>query len=314
MLFLSSPHYPVDFVIQGPGYLGLVGLRRSHKIRATLAEIDHQFARVIAGIRTCPSGGPVSRELWLYSRYGALRFIRVTETGIEEIDRQVILCRQDVPAEAAESTAVPVNPTGPEQAASLDGDEDKKLLRWLAKRCPEIRGEPGTAGPALPAGESSHSPVTARPGELPAPGNNPAINVNDREIPGKPPALAAGSGLSGKNPTHETAGAAVWEFPEKNPADPAGISSGKITGHEMAGAIVSPSSGKISGNIPAGEKSGTKPENETGRLDDPGKFSQEGAIGTGLREPAPENQDSVPVAILTDRVRESSPTVNEEVS
>ena len=254
MFFLSSPHYPVDFVIQGPGYLGLVGLRRSHKIRATLAEIDHQFARVIAGVRTCPSGGPVSRELWLYSRHGALRFIRVTETGIEEIDRQVILCRQDIPAEAAESTTVTVNPAAPEPAASQDGDEDKKLLRWLAKRCPEIRGEPGMAG------------------------------------------------------------ATVQEFPVKNPANPAGISLGKIPEHEMAGAIVSPSSGKISGNIPAGEKSGTKPENETGRLDDPGKRSQKSAIGTGLREPAPENQDSVQVAILTDRRRESSPTVHEEVS
>ena len=71
MLFLRSRHYPVDFMIQAPGYLGLVGLRRSRKIRATLAEIDYQFAGVIAGIRTCPYGGPVSRELWLYSRYGA---------------------------------------------------------------------------------------------------------------------------------------------------------------------------------------------------------------------------------------------------
>ena len=156
----------------------------------------------------------------------------MTETGIEEIDRQVVLCRQDVPADAMEITAVPVHPATPEPAAVHDGDEDKRLLRWLAKRCPEIRGEPVTAGPGLPAGE------------LPAPANKPACSADERAIPGKSPALAAGSGLSGEQP----AGAAVPEFPEKKPAVPAGSSSGINPVNDVTGAIVPASSGKISGS------------------------------------------------------------------
>ena len=86
---MSSPAYVSDFLFYGNGLLVLVCLRLARRLfRATLAEISAEYADAIAGLCTVPCGGPVSRELWLYSRHGALRFFRVGENGsLEEIDR-----------------------------------------------------------------------------------------------------------------------------------------------------------------------------------------------------------------------------------
>ena len=40
---------------------------------------------LIAGLRTLPGSGLVTRELWLYSKKGIWRYFRVTDSGIEEI-------------------------------------------------------------------------------------------------------------------------------------------------------------------------------------------------------------------------------------
>src|SRR5512145_344181 len=89
MYFRSSPAYVSEFLFYGNGLIVMVGLRLARKLfHATPAEISAEYADAIAGLCTIPCGGPVSRELWLYSRYGALRFFRVgADGGLAEIDR-----------------------------------------------------------------------------------------------------------------------------------------------------------------------------------------------------------------------------------
>jgi hypothetical protein len=150
MLFLPSPACPVDFMIAAPGYLGLIRLRLTEKKNATLAEIAKEYSRQIAEISALPRGGPVSYELWLYTRHGGLRFFSVTATGIIEIDRSLLLSqlRPEGSARCESVTSipagqnVPVSSPNPAQAAeTVAGGSDpyRKFRRWLAKRNGALR-------------------------------------------------------------------------------------------------------------------------------------------------------------------------------
>ncbi|MEN6395972.1 MAG: hypothetical protein ABFC78_05760 [Methanoregula sp.] len=86
MLFQSLPDHVCNFTIAGNGIFALVRLMSATRLHATIAEITWNYSDAVAGLCTIPFGGPVSRELWLYSRYGVLRFFRVTVEGLEEID------------------------------------------------------------------------------------------------------------------------------------------------------------------------------------------------------------------------------------
>jgi hypothetical protein len=76
-------------VIAGTGYLGVIRLHSTEKIRATVAEIQEDYSRSVNELASLPKGGPVCCELWIYSRYGRLRFFRVLETGLEEIEHTI---------------------------------------------------------------------------------------------------------------------------------------------------------------------------------------------------------------------------------
>jgi hypothetical protein len=86
MLFQQLPDYVCDFTIAGNGILAQVRLMTMTRVHASLAEISREYSDAVTGLCTLAFGGPVSRELWLYSRYGSLRFFRVTEVGLIEID------------------------------------------------------------------------------------------------------------------------------------------------------------------------------------------------------------------------------------
>jgi len=86
MLYQPLPDYVCDFTIAGNGILAQVRLMMMTRVRASIAEISWEYSDAVVGLCTIAFGGPVSRELWLYSRYGTLRFFRVTEAGLVEID------------------------------------------------------------------------------------------------------------------------------------------------------------------------------------------------------------------------------------
>jgi hypothetical protein len=86
MVFLAALLNLAEFLITGNGLFVLVRVRLARKIKAGVADIEAEFADAIAGLRLVPRTGPVSCELWVYSRYGILRYFRVVDTRLVEID------------------------------------------------------------------------------------------------------------------------------------------------------------------------------------------------------------------------------------
>jgi hypothetical protein len=98
-LFRHGQGSRAEFLITGSVMLAIVRLRRATCLHGTVADIALLFRKVIDDFRGYPAGGPVVRELWLYSRYGVLRFLRVEDDRITEI--------------AADGTVLlPMNPGG----------------------------------------------------------------------------------------------------------------------------------------------------------------------------------------------------------
>lgn len=86
MQFRRSPGNSADLIISGNNCLALVRIRNAPYLHATLAEIEKNFCDAIARLRRNPGGGPVSRELWLYSRYRVFRFFRVEDASLVELN------------------------------------------------------------------------------------------------------------------------------------------------------------------------------------------------------------------------------------
>jgi hypothetical protein len=84
-LFRHGRGSMASFLIAGSGMLAIVRLHKASRLHGTVADMSAAFREVIEDLRMYPAGGPVLRELWLFSRYGVLRFFRVEDSGITEI-------------------------------------------------------------------------------------------------------------------------------------------------------------------------------------------------------------------------------------
>ncbi len=84
-LFRHGQGSRAEFLIAGSVLVVIVRLRRATCLHGAVADIAAAFREAIDDLRQYPAGGPVSRELWLFSRYGVLRFFRVEESVITEI-------------------------------------------------------------------------------------------------------------------------------------------------------------------------------------------------------------------------------------
>lgn len=84
-LFRHDQGSRAEFLIAGSVQIAIVRLRRATCLHGPAVDIASAFREVLESLRLYPAGGPVSRELWLFSRYGVLRFFRVEESGISEI-------------------------------------------------------------------------------------------------------------------------------------------------------------------------------------------------------------------------------------
>jgi hypothetical protein len=76
-----------DLVVHEQGITINVMVRRSRRLHCSLAEMESQFPESLARLRLVPEDPCRSRELWACSPYGTLRFFRVTQTGLVELDR-----------------------------------------------------------------------------------------------------------------------------------------------------------------------------------------------------------------------------------
>lgn len=84
MQFVPEAGMVCNFMIRGAGRIIFVRIKRAARLHGKVPELAADHDELIAGLRTLPGSGPVTRELWLYSKKGIWRYFRVTDTGIEE--------------------------------------------------------------------------------------------------------------------------------------------------------------------------------------------------------------------------------------
>jgi hypothetical protein len=138
MVFVPSLVNLGEFLIAGNGLFVLVGVRFARRIRAALHEIEAEFTEAIGDLRVAPRTGPVTCELWLYSRYGTLRYFRVNDGSITELDPFGLPLNSGKPATAAgpagtEREPAPGTPALTAETAAGPLDERGPILRYLKK-------------------------------------------------------------------------------------------------------------------------------------------------------------------------------------
>lgn len=226
MFYQPLPEYVCDFTILGNGLLALVRVMMMTRVHAPLAEIAWKYADAVAGLCTIAFGGPVSRELWLYSRYGTLRFFRVAETGLVEIDGyglpfvngKPVIAQPAIagvnplpsgPAVRAPGCPAPAAPPVAGPPGSGPYDPRSPIVRWLRKKntgknpVPNKTDPVGPIDPATTEDRAGKKPAAAEtkvpdfapgpaaPGSHPgapagSPGGSPAGEPEHRPVQGRP--------------------------------------------------------------------------------------------------------------------------------
>lgn len=83
--FRRSSKIPANFLIVGCGCFALVRVQKAQRLHGSPDETERDFHEAVVLLRSVPCGGPVTRELWLYSRYGVLRYFRVDDARLVEL-------------------------------------------------------------------------------------------------------------------------------------------------------------------------------------------------------------------------------------
>ena len=76
-----------DFVICEPVQTVLVRVRPGRRLHCPVPEMAELFSEPIGRLRLIPDAAERSRELWIVGQYGKIRFFRIGNTGLTEIDR-----------------------------------------------------------------------------------------------------------------------------------------------------------------------------------------------------------------------------------
>lgn len=122
MLFRRMRGSTADLMVSGNGILAIIRVQYTPRLQGNPAEFAAQFRDAIALLRIHPSGGPVSRELWLYTRYGVFRFFRVEDDGIVEIgpDGKVLSTRPVIPEKAGRPRSRRKLPAAADEASARE--------------------------------------------------------------------------------------------------------------------------------------------------------------------------------------------------
>lgn len=268
IVFIRSLLNPGEFLITGNGLFTMVAVRFARKSLASIAEIEAEFAEVITGLRLVPRTGPVSCELWLYSRYGTLRHFRVGDAGLVEVDCYGTPLSQKKPVVVGALPLVSGEPAphgSPLPVPSVPGTADNRgpILRWLAKwnaarmagngmdavESSELRKILDAGGP----GTKKKRAAAKKPqGKNPAPAGPAEPEKNS----GAEKPVADTNPDAGKNVAGERSGAAVPEEKpvavkaarENSPASPAGTLE-VVMGQPADRIVGSPESARDGGEI-----------------------------------------------------------------
>lgn len=227
MVFIPSLFNLGDFIIAGNGWFVFVRIRFAPKISTDIRQVESDFSGAIAGLKCVHRAGSLSCELWLYSRYGTLRYFRVGSECIEEIDCYGKPLAGDGSPGPAGTAGTDTNAsTGvmpPVAALPEPADPSEIFRRWLRKRnALKLKN-----GPEFPAGNAvpGNNPETAVPVAcakkksakkpvMPATGPTVPEKIPDPGEPVKPAVRKTGT-----KQERVTTGMTV---PEKNPKEPGG--------------------------------------------------------------------------------------------
>ena len=240
MVFIRTLLNLGEFLITGNGQFVLVGVRFARKFLASIAEIEAEFAEVITGLRLVPRAGPVSCELWLYSRYGSLRHFRICDAGLVELDSSGTPLDQLKPVASGispNSDNVPMPTVTAAAGSPAHGTPDTRshILRWLKKwNAARVAGKGSDAMGSselkkiLDAGEPG--PITKRASGKKPVSKNVAALADPEKNPGPEKPDAVKGRKPGKKPADMKTAKAVPEVkpgpgsmdPGDPPAPPAG--------------------------------------------------------------------------------------------
>jgi hypothetical protein len=79
---------PCNFLIIYTGGGAVVRIRRVRRLHGSVPGIVTQNIELLIMIRSVTLSPGITREFWLWSPYGTMRFFRVEDNGLIELDRQ----------------------------------------------------------------------------------------------------------------------------------------------------------------------------------------------------------------------------------
>ena len=88
MFFRQDPGTPCNFLINYAGGGAVVRVRRARRLHCSVPEIVTQHSEPLNLLRSAKLSPGITREFWLWSPYGTMRFFRVEDDGLIELDRQ----------------------------------------------------------------------------------------------------------------------------------------------------------------------------------------------------------------------------------
>lgn len=83
----SGPESLYDFTIVSAVPVAFIRIKYAARILAPLAEIAAEFREAILELGAVTHDNAISRELWLCSKHGTLRFFRIIAEGLVELGR-----------------------------------------------------------------------------------------------------------------------------------------------------------------------------------------------------------------------------------
>ena len=186
MVFEPSKKNIATFVIVRNGMFTIVSLQFTENLWPDVHEIESRFHDAIVALGLVPYVGPVSRELWLYNRYGTIRKFRLGPVGlIGIVERGPAAGPADSGTPGQENsgpgisgtggpagtglepaaTVPPVDPVVAAKAQAVGLNPRSHIVRYLVKKTAAEKPVTGTA--SRPVGRTK---------KIPAPGKSPGTS------------------------------------------------------------------------------------------------------------------------------------------
>ena len=135
MFFRQDPGTPCNFLINYAGGGAVVSIRRARRLHCTIPEIIAQNIEPLDRLRSATFSPGITREFWLWSPYGTMRFFRVEDAGLTELDRHGEPLKPPGPGSAAGKKSAgqknPVMKTG--NPASGKNESQEKSFGTIAQ-------------------------------------------------------------------------------------------------------------------------------------------------------------------------------------